>query len=86
MVAPFRGIPCLCSSDAAPFPFLCPPDESAGYRQNLRGWRFCPPFGGQSLPNRLSTSGWNAYKWAACPLDLTREDDLWQTTWRPRRR
>jgi len=26
MVAPFRGIPCLCSSDAAPFPFLCPLD------------------------------------------------------------
>jgi hypothetical protein len=66
MVAPLRGIPCLCSSDAAPFPFLCPPDESAGYRQNLRGWRFCPPFGGQSLPNRLSKSGRNA----AMKIDL----------------
>ena len=86
MVAPFRGIPWLCSSDAAAFRFFARRMRALDTGKTCVEGAFCPPFGGQSLPNRLSKSGWNAYKWAACPLDLTREDDLWQTTWRPRRR
>ena len=61
------------------------PDDNAGRARIAWRW-LCPPFGGRGLPRRVSKLRWDADKWSAEQLDLTREDELWQTTWRPRRR